>query len=220
MEQKTTLSLRAYEYIYNNISQGKLKVGQYISEEMIANKLKISRTPIRESLIALNKEGFLEKNGRSYRVVIASSEDLVELYEASKIIQAESARLCAIRINRDQLSQLKKYMADSKVFNSLNDHNIDKKVELDDRFHDIIDKNSGNKYMEKYSQEISNKLKIVRLTFFQVNSLSMEDSSEHEAIFQAIMSRDPSKAYDEMLKHKENAIKYVKEELLPLLYKF
>jgi len=220
MEQKTTLSSRAYEYIYNNISQGKLKVGQYISEEMIANKLKISRTPIRESLIALNKEGFLEKNGRSYRVVLASAEDLVELYEASKIIEAESARLCAMRINRDQLSQLKKYMADSKGFNSPNDLNINKKVELDDRFHDIIDKNSGNKYMEKYSREIRNKLKIVRLTFFQVNSLSMEDSSEHEAIFHAIMSREPSNAYEAMLKHKENAIKYVKEELLPLLYKF
>ena len=148
MEQKTTLSSRAYEYIYSNISQGKLKVGQYISEEMIANKLKISRTPIRESLIALNKEGFLEKNGRSYRVVIASAEDLVELYEASKIIEAESARLCAMRITRDQLSQLKKYMADSKGFDSHNDPNVNKKVEYDDRFHDIIDKDSGNKYME------------------------------------------------------------------------
>lgn len=220
MEQKTTLSSRAYEYIYSNISQGKLKIGQYISEEIIANKLKISRTPIRESLIALNKEGFLEKNGRSYRVVMASAEELMELYEASKIIEAENARLCAMRITRDQLSQLKKYMADSKVFDLQNDLNVNKKVELDDRFHDIIDKNSGNKYMEKYSREISNKLKIVRLTFFQVNSLSMEDSSEHEAIFHAIMSRDPSKAYEEMLKHKENAIKYVKEELLPLLYKF
>ncbi len=42
MEQKITLSSRAYEYIYNNIAQGKLRVGQYISEEMIANKLKIA----------------------------------------------------------------------------------------------------------------------------------------------------------------------------------
>ncbi len=65
MEQKVSLSSRAYEYIYNNIAQGKLKVGQYVSEEVIANKLKISRTPIRESLIALNKEGLLEKTGRS-----------------------------------------------------------------------------------------------------------------------------------------------------------
>ena len=43
------------------------RVWQYISEEMIANKLKISRTPIRESLIALNKEGLLEKTGEYAR---------------------------------------------------------------------------------------------------------------------------------------------------------
>ncbi|MHB8358887.1 MAG: GntR family transcriptional regulator [Thermoplasmataceae archaeon] len=220
MEQKITLSSRAYEYIYNNITQGKLRVGQYISEEMIANKLKISRTPIRESLIALNKEGLLEKTGRSYRVIIASSEDLIELYEARKVIEAESARLCALRINREQLSDFKKFMLDVNTTYSQSAIYANAKADLDDKFHEIIGRNSGNKYMEKYSQEIRRKLKIVRLTFFTATDVSMEDSREHESIFQAIMSREPSKAYEEMLKHEDNVIKYVKEELLPTLYKF
>lgn len=220
MEQKVSLSSRAYEYIYNNIAQGKLKVGQYVSEEVIANKLKISRTPIRESLIALNKEGLLEKTGRSYRVIIASSEDLIELYEARRVIEAENARLCALRISREQLADFKKFMADVSTIYRHGSVQSYKKVDLDEQFHDFIDRNSGNKYMEKYSKEIRRKLKIARLTFFTVLDVSMEDSREHESVFQAIMNRDPSKAFEEMTKHEENVIKFVKNELLPSLYKF
>ena len=220
MEQKVSLSSRAYDYIYNNIAQGKLKVGQQVSEEVIAKRLKISRTPIRESLIALNKEGLLEKTGRSFRVIIASPEDLIELYEARKVIETENARLCALRISRDQLADFKKFMADISVIYKQSPVQAYRKVELDDQFHDFIDRNSGNKYMEKYSREIRRKLKIVRLTFFTALDVSEDDSREHESVFQAIMSRDPSKAFQEMTKHEENVIKFVKNDLLPTLYKF
>jgi len=220
MKQKISLSSHAYDYIYENIVQGKLKVGQFVSEEAIASKLKISRTPIRESLIALNREGLLEKAGRSYRVVIASPDDLIELYEARKVIETENARLCAMRISRDQLADFKKFMANvATVYRESSVQSL-KKVDLDDQFHDFIDRNSGNKYMERYSKEIRRKLKIVRLTFFSVLDVSEDDSREHESVFQAIINRDPSKAFEEMTKHEENVINFVKNEILPTLYKF
>ena len=215
-----SLSSRAYEYIYNNIAQGKLKVGQHISEEVIAGKLKISRTPIRESLIALNKEGLLEKTGRSYMVVISSSEDLIELYEARRLIESENARLCALRISREQLADFKKFMSDANTAYKQSSVQPYRKVEIDDQFHDFIDRNSGNKYMEKYSKEIRRKLKIVRLTYFTAMDFSNENSKDHESVFHAIMNRDPSRAFEEMAKHEENVIKFVKNELLPKLYKF
>jgi DNA-binding FadR family transcriptional regulator len=125
-----------------------------------------------------------------------------------------------LRISRDQLADFKKFMADISVIYKQSSVQAYRKVELDDQFHDFIDRNSGNKYMEKYSREIRRKLKIVRLTFFTALDVSEDDSREHESVFQAIMNRDPSKAFEEMTKHEENVIKFVKNDLLPTLYKF
>ncbi|WP_393970863.1 GntR family transcriptional regulator [Oxyplasma meridianum] len=221
MGQRVSLSSSAYEYIYGNIAQGKFKVGQSISEEAIAKQINISRTPIRESLIALNKEGLLEKAGRSYRVVITSPYDLLDLYEARKIIETENAKLCAIRISSDQISDFTKFMVKATEIYRQSSVLFLMKIDLDDQFHDFIDRNSGNKYMEKYGQEIRKKLRIVRITSFPFQDNLDKDvrEHEHESVFQAIINRDPLKAYEEMTKHEDHLINYVKNQVLPKLFK-
>ena len=86
-------SKKAHDELVNAIFTGKLRFGQTLNQNKLAGTLNMSRTPIREALFALEQEGLLSRDGRSYTISYISKEEVVELYEARILLESQGGVL-------------------------------------------------------------------------------------------------------------------------------
>ncbi|MEM0092626.1 MAG: GntR family transcriptional regulator [Saccharolobus sp.] len=211
-----SLSQLAYESILNYIVTGKYKPGSTLKEEELASILKISRTPIREALVRLEKEGVIIKNGKSYTVVPLSENDILQLYEVRIALESEAAKLAALRANEDDIYNMLKIFSNIK-----NETSSDPLIlaNLNGNLHRAIAEASHNKYLIEILDNIRIKLKIVRVTLFISFQRRDEELKEHQDVIIAIKDRDPERAYNMMKRHEENVLAYVKKNVIPILFR-
>ena len=89
------------------ILTGEFKPGQHIRAQRIADELQTSATPVREALVTLRSEGFVELlPHRGYVVVPLSPTDLEDLYSAEALLAGELSARAALRITTEELEQL------------------------------------------------------------------------------------------------------------------
>ena len=85
---KDTLQKLAYESIRREVIRGTLKWGERLSEESLANSLNISRTPVREAIFQLEKEGLLEKNPhKNFFVRRFTQEEIEEIFRLRSVLE-------------------------------------------------------------------------------------------------------------------------------------
>lgn len=101
------LPLRAYEIIKGWIVNQDLGPGMKLQEDALAERLGVSRTPIREALSRLAHEGLVTMVPRRGTFVVdLTQEDIVDLYEVREAIEGMAARLAARRRTAEQLRQM------------------------------------------------------------------------------------------------------------------
>ena len=98
------LPQRAYEWIKDAILEGRLKEGEPLSENRLAQEISISRTPIREALRNLEQDGFVRMvPGKGAFVAGISMEDVKEIYDIRILLEPLAARTAADRIPPEAL---------------------------------------------------------------------------------------------------------------------
>lgn len=128
---------RVYALLRQEIGSGAFRPGQRIHEKGLAERLGISRTPIREALLRLETEGVVVCNSRrSYNVRILTVEDVREIYETLGILEGAAAAIVASRLTEEDIRLLRTMNrmmaaaaanADLQAFGDLNR-----------RFHDVF----------------------------------------------------------------------------------
>lgn len=211
-----SLSQVAYDGILNLILTGKYRPGYPLKEDELATELGISRTPIREALARLEREGIILKSGRSYVVIPMTKEDVVQLYEVRIPLEAEAARLASVRASPQEIEEIMKVIDSIKKAKGVDDPL--ELASLNGRFHELVVAASHNKYLEEILRNVRTRLKIVRVTLFTGSQRKEEEVKEHEEISIAIKERKAEEAYAKMKEHEENVLRFVKETVLPLLF--
>jgi len=210
------LSQTAYEKILEYIVTGKYKPGNPLREEELASTLKISRTPIREALARLEKEGIIIKNGKSYVVIPLTEIDIVQLYEIRISLEPHVAKLAAMRATQDEIEKMIQILSEIKSSMTSDPLVL---ANLNGDLHKAIAEASHNKYAAEILENIRLKLKIVRVTLFVSLQRRDEEFREHEGIVMAIKDKNPDLAYELMKEHEENVLDYVKKSIIPILFK-
>ena len=101
----------AYELVLREILNGQLSPGEKIPQEQLAVLFGMSRTPVRDALIRLEEDRFLEKSGRAgYQVSRIRLKDYVDFCEFRLMLEAKAAYLAARNITGKQLEQLRENM--------------------------------------------------------------------------------------------------------------
>jgi DNA-binding GntR family transcriptional regulator len=91
-----TLADEAYQRIADALLAGKLDAGSRLIMDQLAEELDISRTPVRDALLRLEREGLIEASGRRGYVVRAASDiDIEHFYEAREAVEGFAARRVA-----------------------------------------------------------------------------------------------------------------------------
>ncbi len=128
---------RVYALLRQEIAAGAFRPGQRILEKMLADRLGISRTPIREALLRLETEGVVVCNSRrSYNVRILTVDDVRELYETMGILEGAAAAMVASRLTAEDIRILR--TVNRMMATAAANADLQAFGELNRRFHDVF----------------------------------------------------------------------------------
>lgn len=187
------------------ISKGEYKLGSRLKEKNLAEKYNTSRTPVREALKLLEKEGLVSNKPYSgFRVMNPTFNDLKKAFEMITILEVGAARLACFNPDKDEIiiKLEENYYLTEKA---ANENNFDLVIELNSIFHRLIDKASDNPYL------ISNRERMhywvlpfqVMLPYFSWQvEVTLED---HPKIINAIKTNNVALAELTVREHKEQA---------------
>ncbi|MEO0672582.1 MAG: GntR family transcriptional regulator, partial [Pseudomonadota bacterium] len=137
-----------YSTLKTRIFENTLEPGRFVLQETLAAELGVSRTPVREALIRLEREGLVEiRPRRGMRVLPVSRHDMTEIYEVLAVLEAEAARLAAQRAPPEMIDALQSAADDMDSAIAVSDRLA--WAEADDRFHKLLADASGNARLKR-----------------------------------------------------------------------
>lgn len=102
VERAASLGDRIYELLREYLRSGRVTWGESLREVTLAQRLGVSRTPVREALGRLASEGLVEAHGRSFTVPSLTEDDLEDIYELRLLLETEAVRQAAARGDGEQ----------------------------------------------------------------------------------------------------------------------
>ena len=137
--QKNTISVRerAYEFLKSSVLSGQFNPGERLTEEHLAKKLGVSRTPVREALHKLESEGLIKAlETRGFIVSRDSKDEVEELFELRAILEGYALRIISERISKEDLERLNGFI--ERAENALKRERIEEVFKWNTKFHDTL----------------------------------------------------------------------------------
>ncbi len=197
------LSDIAYEALSLAIRERRLRGGEIIVEQYVAEMLGLSRTPLRQALQRLEIEGQLVKSGgRSYQVRQVSMDEYVQSLRVRELLEPEAAALATERLNPKAIAAA---TAELRALNSRRPYDVVAHWKADDALHHLFIDSCGNQVMART-------LRALRVTtqLFEIERLNDRldpDSRGHDLILDALKARDRKAAHQAVKAHIRALIK-------------
>jgi DNA-binding GntR family transcriptional regulator len=194
-----------YLQLRDDIISGALPAGAVLREVELVARFGVSKTPLRDALVRLQKDGFVDIPPYRSAVVTGYSEtDLREIYELRELLEGACARQAALHIGGDALAELAQIVRDSAACVS-GDNVVPGKQEelagLIQQFDLALYAQSRNSRIDEMVGNIRGHVqRIGRLTTGIPGRLA-KSVAEHQAIYEAIAQRDGAVAESLMRQH-------------------
>ena len=105
--KRTRLADDVYEQILSAILSGEIVAGERLIQESIASQIDVSRTPVREAFLRLEREGVLETAGRGgFQIRNITEQEIQELYLAREAVEGFAAKLLAGALSQEQVQNI------------------------------------------------------------------------------------------------------------------
>ena len=197
---------RAYREIKRRILDNFYKANLQVLEQDLALQLGMSRTPVREAVIRLEKEGLVEVlPRRGVRVLPISPDDMREIYEVLNCLEAQAAqRLAERKPSRTDVAPLIEAVEDME--RSLDAGDLDAWANADDRFHRGLLELSGNKRLAAMALTVFDQAHRVRMTTLRMRPPPQQSNEDHRALLDAILAGDGPRAHQVHYQHRHRAM--------------
>ncbi len=194
------------------ILRGELEPGEHLMEVQLANKLGVSRTPIREAIRQLQTEGLVIMTPRKGAVVAEiTREDLTDVLEVRITLEKMAVALACENINQEEIARLKK--CQQELENMLGNEKLTEIANKDEEFHDIIYEASGNKRLIQILNNLREQLYRYRIEYIKDEQKWVILVEEHNALIVAIENKDVDEAKKVIRKHIDNQRQTILENL-------
>jgi len=191
--EKNAVNSRIYSDILGMIVSGEFSPGQRLIEEELAAAFLVSRTPIREILFALERDGLVERSrNRGARVVAFTPDDVEEIYEIRKALECLAVRTAVRGLPLSELLELERQLV-SLSESTPPDWN-DRQAAVDLELHRLIVAHSRNRRLALYLDNISLLLHSLRLLGYRNSAHARCAGEEHLEIVRALLRRDAQTA--------------------------
>lgn len=199
------------------ILSGQLKPGERLMEVHLANKLGVSRTPIREAIRKLELDGLVVMIPRKGAEVAKITEkSLKDVLEVRRALDALIAELACERITDEELEALQAAGEEfKKVTENKSDRPSDREsdttqiAKADVLFHDIIMEATGNARLKSLVNNLAEQMYRYRFVYLMDQNIHPALVKEHQDIYDAIVKKDVKAAVDAAIKHIDNQEKAI-----------
>lgn len=204
LPRRESLHEQTYQALRTSILSGELSPGERLVETQLAKQLEVSRTPIREALRQLQREGLVTVDtSGGLRVISVSVADAVQLYDCRIALEQAAVRDACLNASDRTLDDLQKSINQSEraVQRAASTLNTFEMLNLDYQFHRQIAESTGNPWLTDLLDQVFDKMMLLRVQTTRHNPKVLDICNEHRQICRAIASRDPETAIASILDH-------------------
>ena len=210
---KQTQSKKVYELLKEEIVAWTVAPGAPLAEPELARRLGSSRTPIREALQQLAREGLVRTvPGRGSFVADISVNDVIELYQMRKVLESGAARLAAESANRARAEQLIERFSAAK--HEINDQSNTTYYEVIADFDRAIIDLAVNQRLRQALHEVWAQMRRLRNIAALDPARLLATVDEHRAILEAILDGDAIAADQRTREHVDNSLQNVLNSIM------
>ena len=185
------------------ILRGELKPGERLMEIQLANKLGVSRTPIREAIRKLELEGLVLMIPRKGAEVAQITEkNMQDVLEVRKALEELSVQLACERITPEQVEEMK--MAAEDFRKVLKSGDVTKNAEADVKFHDIIFAATNNQRLITLLNNLREQMYRFRVEYLKQKECYPQLLEEHDKLIALISGGEVEEACELMGCHIDN----------------
>jgi len=193
-----------YDQLKTDIFEFRLLPGTRFSENEVASRARVSRTPVREALFRLEREGYLQVHAKSGWSVRALDFDLLDhLYDLRVVLEGAAVeRLCAGNNPKLALAGLERIWLVPPRSRLTDGARV---ARLDEEFHTKLVAAAGNPELARIHQSITERIRIVRRLDFTHPERIVYTYLEHGQILRAILERKSARAVQLLRAHIEES---------------
>ena len=190
----------AYDRLKEAIQTGELRPGEPLYEVRLSKRLDISRTPIREALQQLVREGLVRSlPNRAMTVAQLSMEEVLNVLHIRSLVEPEITRLAAASASKEMLDVLWQAIEDLEA--AAEDDNRADWSRADTVFHEALSAACPNALLGELGLQMRNRMHLVATDSQTTSERLKTCTHEHRKIVQAIADRDAEKAREAMSEH-------------------
>lgn len=212
--QTKSLPQAVQDEIERLIVNGTFQIGQKLAEAELAQRLGVSRGPVREAFRGLEEMGLLRlSRNRGVFVREIKLDEAFELYEVRAGLDALAGQMLAERATDEQIAELRGIVRQMQALHGEDD--LDAYFQANIRFHDRIVEMTSNRKFAEMNSRLMKETRLLRRSGVQGGGREISDR-EHGAIIDAIASRNPERAAAVMRSHVLNGWERYKAEVEPV----
>lgn len=206
LHENVSLDKLAYDRIKDAILTFQFKPNQALVEGDLALQLGISKTPVRDALMRLEREGLVSRVPfKGTYVSDVNNQDMADIYEIRTVLEGLAIRLATPFLTSEEIARLEELTKEHATALSQKDFSDVAKINAE--FHGIIIHKCNNQRLITSLEDLDDLLKRYRLLSI-AQGLRLEKSvPEHKVIVAALKEKDPIKAEAAMKEHLQSAMR-------------
>ncbi len=191
-----SIKARVYDSLKNDLIAGKLRPGEFLQEKKLAERFGVSKTPTREALAELVKDGFIQLIPRKgYWVTPVDPQDVKDKIELRVILEGAAVELAANRISAAELEALEGLILPQPPDGGpvVDREQLEAYSHANNEFHRMVASASGNLSLAKAITKVLEELTRLILLYYSLPSIE-ETAHDHLELIEALRRRDAKRA--------------------------
>ena len=211
-KKKRLLREHVYVSIKGAIIGGEFEPGRRLIEEKLAEDMKTSRTPVREAIQKLEKEGLIYRLPRGgFAVKGVTEEEVEEVFGLRGILEGYAGFLATARMDDAELRSLEDIIALEET--CLQDMNVEEFIRLDGEFHDVVYKAAKNNRLYNLLHDLRDyiyRYRVIIMRYQRKPQLAVQD---HKEMVASIRSRNAKQVEKLVRKHMTRGKEVIKKKI-------
>jgi len=189
LRQRKSLGQHVFEHLKQAIIRGQVQPDKWLVESHIAEALDISRTPVREAIHKLEREGLVQKQPRGgFTVLGLNRSDIEETFGIRSVLESYAARLAAIKHRKHELKPLEKKIEEFQ-------RHLDKKQwealpRVNTEFHDLLYALSKSPKLIHLINGLRDQIYRFRKIILEQENMAHKSNEDHRLMLDLIRRRD------------------------------
>ena len=196
-----TKSNAIYETLFNSIIHGEYPINARLREEELAEAHQVSRTPVREALRDLEKDGLIEMlTSRDTRVVGLTVDDVEEVFQIRKVLEILALRFSIHSLSIGGLQEIRSEISRISESDDYLEHE-----RIDAKLHNYIIEASNKRRLLAILKQLFRLIQRFRQLGFKDKNVRAQATQDHLELIDALVFRDLARAEELLEKHIERS---------------